>query len=148
MKLIIMKFSNWFVLLLIPIFVSCKKLGCTDENAVNFEKEAQKNDQSCTYEGSVGIWFDSLKYAEYANNGVQTLTYYVNGKEKGLVPIWPYADPAGLTCFSPGVFRINFDLGKAARQSMTLLVKRETGAVIDDYTINVEGGKCELFLMK
>jgi hypothetical protein len=143
-----MKSISLFIILFLFFTVSCKKLGCTDENAMNFENVAQKNDGSCTYEGSVGIWFDSIKFVEYANTGVQSLTYFINGDEKGVVPIWPYASAAGLTCDSSGVFQMDFSIGKASTQSYNLLVKRETGAVIDNYAITVQGGKCTLFLTK
>jgi hypothetical protein len=127
---------------------SCKKMGCTDVNSMNFEKEAQKNDGSCTYEGSVGIWFDSIKAVEYFNAGVQSLTYMINGEEVGTVSSVAYGNTQSISCASPEVFLVDFSMGKAETQSFNLYVKRETGAVIDNYPLTVNGGKCTLFLMK
>ena len=31
-------------------FISCKKKGCTDPTATNFSAEAEKDDESCTYD--------------------------------------------------------------------------------------------------
>lgn len=31
------------------LFVSCKKKGCIDENAINYSEEAKKDDGSCEY---------------------------------------------------------------------------------------------------
>ena len=51
MKTTKMKLS---VLLLIAAFtmtaVSCKKKGCTDETAINYDADAEKNDDSCEYD--------------------------------------------------------------------------------------------------
>ncbi|MCG8574825.1 MAG: DUF4374 domain-containing protein [Flavobacteriales bacterium] len=36
-------------------FTSCKKKGCTDEAAVNYDSEAKKDDESCIYEEDVKV---------------------------------------------------------------------------------------------
>lgn len=38
------------VLTLSVVATSCKKKGCTDENAINYSEEAKKDDGSCSYE--------------------------------------------------------------------------------------------------
>lgn len=39
-----------FILMFIPLaFVSCKKKGCTDEGADNYDEKAKVDDNSCTY---------------------------------------------------------------------------------------------------
>ncbi len=35
---------------------SCKKKGCMDVNAKNYNAEAQKDDETCVYEGNVMFW--------------------------------------------------------------------------------------------
>lgn len=54
-----------FGLLLIAgvLVVSCKKKGCTDFNATNYDTAASKDDGSCTFEGSVVFWFDDTTSA-------------------------------------------------------------------------------------
>ena len=42
--------------LLLSIF-SCKEPGCTDANAINYDSEANEDDNSCLYEGSLNIDF-------------------------------------------------------------------------------------------
>jgi|TARA_R110000737_G_scaffold344050_2_gene370789 hypothetical protein len=130
------------------VLISCKKLGCTDINAMNYEKIAQKNDESCTYEGSIGIWFDSLKSIEYSNAGIQTLTYFINGINKGTILSSFYGNASTVTCDSQITFVVDFNLGKASTQSHKLIVKSETGALVDNYAMTAEGGKCTLFQMK
>ena len=54
----------------IALLQSCAKEGCTDVDAVNYDSYADKNDGSCTFEGSVVFWYDaetadSLYYSSY-----------------------------------------------------------------------------------
>lgn len=113
-------------LCLILGFSSCKKLGCTDPNAINYNSSANQDNGNCTYslmdiEGnsygakSIGhqIWMtENLKVKKYRNGDtipqVQdpiqwfNLTtgawcYYENDPSKGILYNW-YAvnDPRGL----------------------------------------------------
>ena len=55
-----MKISNIFNLVLFGLlltFFSCKEPGCTDAKAINFDSEANKDDNSCLYNGSLNIEF-------------------------------------------------------------------------------------------
>jgi len=53
------------------LLISCKKEGCTDTNAVNFNTEAKKDDGSCNYE-SYNI---PTTYAFFDANGNSTVSY-------------------------------------------------------------------------
>lgn len=44
------------------LLLSCRKQGCTDENAFNYSTEAKKDDGSCTYPTSVTITTARLTY--------------------------------------------------------------------------------------
>jgi hypothetical protein len=55
--------------LLSALFYSCKKKGCTDENAINYSSEAKKDDGSCEYapqpkEGTLSLKVNSLMNGE------------------------------------------------------------------------------------
>lgn len=55
-----MKISHFFNLVLcglLLIFFSCKKPGCTDTDAINYDIEANEDDNSCLYNGSINIDF-------------------------------------------------------------------------------------------
>ena len=38
------------------LFASCKKEGCTDSTATNYNEDAGKDDESCLYDGSLKVW--------------------------------------------------------------------------------------------
>ena len=55
-----MKISHVFKLVLLNlslIIFSCKEPGCTDANAINYDSEANEDDNSCLYSGSLNINF-------------------------------------------------------------------------------------------
>lgn len=74
------------------VMQGCKKKGCTDPKATNYDKEAEKDDGSCKYDsatvtflfdhavGDNSLEFDKQQYTNKAGNeyDVQTLKYYVS----------------------------------------------------------------------
>ena len=67
-----MKISHIFNLVLFGLlltFFSCKEPGCTDANAINYDSEANENDNSCLYNGSLNIEFrlvnDNQAFGKY-----------------------------------------------------------------------------------
>ena len=45
------------LLLVLPFIISsCRKEGCTNPDATNYDEEASKDDGSCEYEGEVLLW--------------------------------------------------------------------------------------------
>jgi hypothetical protein len=79
----IAKFSA-FVFLGALSLTSCKKEGCTDENAINYNEDAKKDDGSCEYKevGDVEIKFDHRWGNTWADfNMNQAMTHPGNGSE-------------------------------------------------------------------
>lgn len=61
-----MKRLFFFSIITTTLLLGCKKEGCTDENAVNYDKKAKKDDGSCEYTETgpfliVKLHFDSLQ---------------------------------------------------------------------------------------
>ena len=48
-----------FIALIGLTAISCKKEGCTDENATNYNADAKKDDGSCTFASIEGMWTSS-----------------------------------------------------------------------------------------
>ena len=49
-----MKKTIFLSLLILAGLTACKKKGCTDPNATNYNSEAEKDDGTCTYDSAVG----------------------------------------------------------------------------------------------
>lgn len=94
-----MKNLTRIILILTIALASCKKKGCTDPQATNFDITAEKHDQSCTYiptivltgsdtiEVPVGMPFVDPGVSAFNKNGTQvevtSLTYLVNTNTVG-----------------------------------------------------------------
>lgn len=56
---------------------SCKIEGCTDPDSVNYDADADTDDGSCEYEGSVVFWYTEAASTGLIENDAQSLTIYV-----------------------------------------------------------------------
>lgn len=66
----------------IILITGCKTEGCTDQNAVNWNSEADTNDGSCTFEGKIVFWYGeevATVKAEFAT----AYSFYVDGELVG-----------------------------------------------------------------
>lgn len=44
------------IILLLIVFTGCRKQGCTDQQASNYDWKAKKEDGSCIFSGKVSFW--------------------------------------------------------------------------------------------
>ncbi len=71
-----MKLTSIAIAALLGItFVSCKKKGCIDPTAVNYNSEAEKDDGSCEYDTNNPLYTAPSTYAFTDDNGNSTVSY-------------------------------------------------------------------------
>ena len=86
--------------------VGCKTEGCTDQNAVNWNSDADTNDGSCTFEGKVVFWYGeevaiekgqfATAYSFYVDGElVETATWPTNFVTRRFYLFWKYELPDG-----------------------------------------------------
>ena len=62
--------------------ISCKKEGCMDENATNYNADAKKDDGSCTFASIEGMWTSSNQETSVTASisiGGQPVPFFDNG---------------------------------------------------------------------
>jgi hypothetical protein len=65
-----------FILALSPLlFTACKKKGCTEETALNYDKKATKNDGACVYPASGNAYSVPTSYIFYNADGNSTVSF-------------------------------------------------------------------------
>ncbi len=73
-------FLNLFIATFLFSFYSCKKKGCTDPSAQNYNQSAQLNDGSCNYDSSfnLSIGFDHYYNFSLLTQGDFEILQYIN----------------------------------------------------------------------
>lgn len=54
--------------------VSCKRHGCTDSEAMNYDSKAEKSDRTCLFESKGVVYWNQSSQDFLLNNGVTSLT--------------------------------------------------------------------------
>ena len=139
--------KNYLLMLLLTMSVilpACKKEGCTDPTAFNFDPNAKVDDGSCVYEGCTDpaalnydplatipdgtCDFSNLVFYNRYPNFLSGLLYYTPYKTDLIVNNVTYAMPLPYTyynngpgnCAAPGTFQFEFIDGKSYNWSSKL----------------------------
>lgn len=136
------KLINLAVLTLAVLtFGSCKKEGCTDTDATNFNESAKQDDNSCQYEGSVVLWYGQEVSDYLVNDDAITLTYYVNGQIVGssASSVYWLGKPS---CGDNGSITITKDLSNTKSMSYTYSIIDQTGFEYWSGVLNFTANTC------
>ncbi len=57
--------------------------GCTDPNAINYNPQADINNNSCDFTGDIIFYLDQAAGIYLYNEGVDKLTFYIDGNNIG-----------------------------------------------------------------
>jgi hypothetical protein len=123
------------------LFSGCKKEGCTDPDSINFEESAKKDDGSCQYEGSVVFWYGEVTSLSMIGDGIESLTFYVDGEVVGSSVTSVYWSGAP-DCSSNSSITITKDLGNSKNQTFTYSVKDQDGIEQWEGIVNFTANTC------
>jgi hypothetical protein len=133
------------------ILTACKKEGCTDNLAENFDKEAEKENNTCTYEGTLTFWINANSSIDFNNNMIDELFVYVDGTKIGQMTstsnqlTTPDCGSIGLTYYE------NFGLEESKLISYKITYEQYVGPgpkeefTYTEGTLKIEGGQCTTF---
>jgi hypothetical protein len=109
MKKIILALSA--SVLMLGSMTSCKKEGCTDGDATNFDSEASKDNGTCTFSSRLVFWWKKDFRDSCAENGISNINVYFDNKLAGSLPVSSLYWNSAPSCGATGALTINKDLG-------------------------------------
>lgn len=121
-----------------------KVRGCMDRDSKNFNPNAQLDDGSCVYEGSIVFWCNQTTANALVNNGATALTFYVDGELVGSSAAGVYWTGAP-NCGQSGSVTVKKDLGGFKIKSSTYSVRDQTGFERWGGTVNFTANTCITF---
>lgn len=128
------------------VSASCKREGCTDNSAKNFDSKAKTN-CCCEYSGSVVFWYGKTASESLITGGSTSLTYYVDGAVvgSGATSVYWTAAP---DCDQSGSVTVKKELGDSKSKSYPYVVKDQDGDVIYQGNVTLTGNTCLAFELK
>lgn len=123
--------------LLLSSLNSCKKEGCIDAIADNYDADADKDDGSCTYSASVSFWYNGATSQNLQDDVITSLTFYIDNQVVG-----SYASsvffPSSPACGQSAVVSKTLDLGKSKTKTASYLVKDDFGDEVWSGTVTFD----------
>jgi len=89
--------------LILSVAFSCKRHGCNDPNAKNYNVSANKNNGSCLYEGQIIFWLDSTTAHSADSANIETLFVYHNGNLMDQMSISNHSEDAPASDDTSGI---------------------------------------------
>jgi hypothetical protein len=132
---------TFYSLLIITSLVSCKREGCTDLDAVNYDPDARENDGSCAYTGGGVFWYNQSVAQGLLDDGAVSLTYYLDGQLIGSSAAGVYFTGAPL-CDQTGLVNFTRDLGNSKSKAYQYEVIDQTGWVYWEGIVNISADEC------
>jgi hypothetical protein len=130
-------------ILLIAIFASCDRKGCTDITAANVCSKCNSDDGSCIYQGNIVVWWNEATVQNWkVNYNTASVNIYIDGVLVNSIPTTTYWLVAP-SCRDNGSVTYSKSLGAAQTMAGTVVVKSgNTGAILSTKSFNYNGGMC------
>lgn len=120
---------------------SCKQDGCMDPDSKTFNADADRDDGSCKYEGSIVFYYKESSSNQLVTDGSTALTYYLDGNIIGSSAANVFYTSAP-NCGSNGSISKTIDLGSNKSKSITYKVVDDFGDTIWMGTYTVTANTC------
>lgn len=130
-----------FALAVLLSFSSCKKMGCKDEKAINYEEGIKKEDGSCVYTGTLTLWFSQFQSSTYLAAGKTDLVFLINNDSIGSIPTNNYSN-AFPDCGMPNTFTKIMSIGKVPSKDYTLIIRDDQDNFISQKVFTLTGNAC------
>ena len=129
-----------FSLLMASLFlIGCKKSGCNDIYASNYDSSVEVGDASCTYE--VQFMF-VMNNHNYRDMGIDTIYVYVNN---GLLGKQSTDDLTTSTpaCDNPDIMVFKKEMNNVVSEILHYRIETADSLVIREETTNLIRGRCQ-----
>ena len=130
-----------FVVLIGDACSKDKVRGCTDPDSITYNSNAEEDDNSCLYEGSIVFWYGQNISTFLQLDGAISLTYYVNGVIVGSSATNVYWNTAP-NCDQGGSVTHTASLGHNKTKTTTYAIKDQTGFTYWSGTVDYEANSC------
>lgn len=94
------------------LFTSCKKEGCTNPAAENYDAKAKISDKSCTYNVDVVFWMKETTSLSLQGNGIEKLSFNLNAEPIGTSNTTKFWEKAP-KCGDDGTIKFSKELTKS-----------------------------------
>lgn len=126
------------------VVYSCKKPGCIDPIASNYDEKAKEGNElcPCTYEGSLAFWFDEATsdsidvFEPYDSLKFYVEDYFIEGLE---VTEFQDEEPE---CAKKGVPTYTAGFGRSTFRWVKYEVRNELGGIVWDSIVKMEANEC------
>ena len=141
-----MKNSVVLIVVLGLAFASCKKKGCTDVTADNYQSSATADDGSCTYSGSTVFWFDYATANNLFGNSILTVDIYIDNVNSGSLN-WNQYTSVAPVCGVSGYTEVT-DLANSASMELAYHIRTQPDpvsgltTVLDSGLVTTERSTC------
>ncbi len=150
--------KNLTILLFFSLLMlsSCKKEGCMDNAARNYDSEVKKDDGSCLYDASAIFWIDAATSSSFQNSFINELKVYVDGEYIGkmstnssLLEAPDCEAGGGVSYFED----LQTDSSKVVKYEVKYVPYSEPGTTPDEVvefegSIKLTGGACQPFQLQ
>lgn len=124
-------------------FASCKKKGCTDPEAINYEDKVISNNLLCQYQGSVVFWYDQIKMDSLKKiYPIKSLEYFVNDIRIDSLPFSEPLDKRPTSCSKKGIATFADSMDTGFQQYIKFHIQTDLGTILYDSIIQMTANQC------